>query len=223
MPKGNPQLTIVGGPNGAGKSTYSRDLSPKGAIVFDADIISARVAARLPQDVPIESIHFAVQSVFLDFVEESIRKKQDFTIETNFRDNQLMDTIARFKQNGYNTSMIYMTLNDVELSIDRVKLRVSTGGHFVDEASIRYNYEEGLKNLEYFSDRFDNLEIIDVSKGPGELNSLLKIKRHQLVHLKDDLPGGLAPVIINIANRFRDNSRGEDNDEEQDLGYRRGR
>ena len=216
-------MTIVGGPNGAGKSTYSRDLSPKGAIVFDADIISARVAARLPQDVPIESIHFAVQSVFLDFVEESIRKKQDFTIETNFRDYQLMDTIARFKQNGYDTSMIYMTLNDVELSIDRVKLRVSTGGHFVDEASIRYNYEEGLKNLEYFSDRFDNLEIIDVSKGPGELNSLLKIKRNHLVHLKDDLPGGLAPVVINIANRLRDNSRGEDNDEEQDLGHRRGR
>ena len=34
MSKENPQLTIVGGPNGAGKSTYSRDLSPKGAIVL---------------------------------------------------------------------------------------------------------------------------------------------------------------------------------------------
>ena len=190
---------------------------------FDADIISARVAARLPADVPVESIYFAVQSVFLDFVEEAIRKKQDFTIETNFRDNQLMDTIARFKQSGYDTSMIYMTLNDVELSIDRVKLRVSTGGHFVDEASIRYNYEEGLKNLAYFSGRFDNLEIVDVSKDPGELNSLLKIKRHQLVYLKVDLPSGLAQIVINIADRYRNNSRDKDNDEEQGWDYRRGR
>jgi predicted ABC-type ATPase len=133
-----------------------------------------------------------------------------------------MDTIARFKQNGYDTSMIYMALNDVELSIDRVKRRVSTGGHFVDEASIRYNYEEGLKNLEYFSGRFDNLEIIDVSKGPGELNSLLKIKRHQLVYLKVDLPSGLAQIVINIADRYRNYSRDEDNDEEQGRDYRRG-
>lgn len=219
MPKGNPQLTIVGGPNGAGKSTYSRDLSPKGAVVFDADIIIARVAARLPQDVPVESIHFAVQSVFLDFVEEAIKKKQDFTIETNFRDNQLMDTIARFKQNGYDTGMIYMTLNDVELSIDRVKLRVSTGGHFVDEASIRYNYEEGLKNLEYFSGRFDNLEIIDVSKGPGELKSLLKIKQQRLIYLNDDLPAAVEETVLNIARRFNDISRREENDNDEEEGW----
>jgi len=219
MPKENPQLTIVGGPNGAGKSTYSGGLSPMGAFVFDADIITARVAARLPPDVPVESIYFAVQSVFLDFVEEAIKKKQHFTIETNFRDNELMDTIARFKQNGYDTSMIYLTLNDVEQSIDRVTQRVSTGGHFVDEASIRYNFEEGLKNLEYFSDRFDNLEIIEVSKRPGQLRTLLKIKEQQLIYLSDDLPAGVEQTIINITDRC--NSRGLDDDEKR--GWTRGR
>jgi len=219
MPKENPQLTIVGGPNGAGKSTYSGGLSPMGAFVFDADIITARVAARLPRDVPVESIYFAVQSVFLDFVEEAIKKKQHFTIETNFRDNELMDTIARFKQNGYDTSMIYLTLNDVEQSIDRVTQRVSTGGHFVDEASIRYNFEEGLKNLEYFSDRFDNLEIIEVSKRPGQLRTLLKIKEQQLIYLSDDLPAGVEQTIINITDRC--NSRGLDDDEKR--GWTRGR
>jgi len=221
MPKENPQLTIVGGPNGAGKSTYSGGLSPMGAFVFDADIITARVAAQLPPDVPVESIYFAVQSVFLDFVEEAIKKKQHFTIETNFRDNELMDTIARFKQNGYDTSMIYLTLNDVEQSIDRVKQRVSTGGHFVDEASIRYNFEEGLKNLEYFSDRFDNLEVIEVSKRPGQLRTLLKIKEHQLVYLSDDLPLGMWQTIMNIADRF--NSRGLDNGETKGPTHGRGR
>ncbi|HZY39378.1 MAG TPA: zeta toxin family protein [Mucilaginibacter sp.] len=221
MPKENPQLTIVGGPNGAGKSTYSGGLSPMGAFVFDADIITARVAAQLPPDVPVESIYFAVQSVFLDFVEEAIKKKRHFTIETNFRDNELMDTIARFKQNGYDTSMIYLTLNDVEQSIDRVKQRVSTGGHFVDEASIRYNFEEGLKNLEYFSDRFDNLEVIEVSKRPGQLRTLLKIKEHQLVYLSDDLPLGMWQTIMNIADRF--NSRGLDNDETRGPTHGRGR
>lgn len=194
-----------------------------GAFVFDADIITARVVARLPPDVPVDGIYFAVQSVFLDFVEEAIGKKQHFTIEINFRDNELMDTIGRFKQNGYDTSMIYLTLNDVEHSIDRVKQRVSTGGHFVHENSIRYNFEEGLKNLEYFSDRFDNLSVIDASDDHGEVRLLLSIKSQRLVYLADDLPVGLEQTVINIANRYRDNSRDGDNDEEQGWDYTRGR
>jgi predicted ABC-type ATPase len=223
MQSENPQLLIVGGPNGAGKSTYSGGLSPKGAFVFDADIIKARVAARLPDEVPAESINFAVQSVFLDFVEEAIKNKQNFTIETNFRDNDLMDTIIRFKQNGYDTSMIYLTLNDVELSIDRVKQRVNTGGHFVDEGSIRYNFEEGLKNLEYFAGRFDNLDIIDASKYLGQFRPLLSIKQQQLVYLSTDLPIEVEQTIINIADRYRDNSRNEDNDEDRGWDFNRGR
>lgn len=218
-----PQLLIVGGPNGAGKSTYSGRLSPVGAIVIDVDVITARLQARLPADIPIESISFAVQSVFLDAVEEAIKKKQHFTIETNFRDNELMDTIARFKQNGYETKMIYMTLNNVELSIERVKQRVNAGGHFVDESSIRYNYEEGLKNLEYFSGRFDNLEIIDASQNQGQIIRLLSIKQQQLVYLSNDLPTAVAQTVTNIAGRYQDHSRDEDNDEEQGLDYSLGR
>jgi predicted ABC-type ATPase len=223
MQSKNPQLLIVGGPNGAGKSTYSGGLSPKGAFVFDADIIKARVAARLPDEVPAESINFAVQSVFLDFVEEAIKKKQHFTIETNFRDNDLMDTIARFKQNGYDISMIYLTLDNVELSIDRVKQRVNTGGHFVDESSIRYNFEEGLKNLEYFAGRFNNLDIIDASKEPGQFRPLLSIKQQQLVYFSADLPIGVEQTIINIADRYRNNFRNKDNDEERGWDFSKGR
>ncbi len=62
-------------------------------------------------------------------------------------------TLGNRYSHGYDTNMIYLTLNDVDHSIDRVKQRVSTGGHFVDENSIRFNFEEGLKNLEYFSNR----------------------------------------------------------------------
>ena len=219
MQSENPQLLIVGGPNGAGKSTFSGRLSTVGAIVMDIDVITARV----PAEVPIESIYFAVQSAFLDAVDEAIKKRQHFTIETNFRDNELMDTISRFKQNGYHTKMIYMTLDGVEQSLARVKQRVSDGGHYVDEDSIRFNYVEGLKNLEYFSNRFDSLEILDASKKPGQIKLLLKIKQQQLVYLSNDLPTAVEQAVINIAGRFQDNSRDEDNDEEQGWDYTLGR
>ncbi|MDP9075872.1 MAG: zeta toxin family protein [Bacteroidota bacterium] len=213
-----PQLLIVGGPNGAGKSTYSGRLSPVGGVVIDIDIITARMQARFSPDVPVESIYFAVQAAFLDQVDEALKKKQHFTIETNFRDSELMDTVARFKQNGYDTKMLYLALNDVERSIERVVQRVSAGGHFVDEHSIRYNFEEGLKNLEYFSGRFDSLEIVDASRKPGELKSLLKIKQQRLVYLNDDLPSAVEETVLNIAGRFNDISRREKNDNEEEQG-----
>ena len=222
MQSENPQLLIVGGPNGAGKSTYSGGLSAIGAFVFDADIITARMKVRFP-DVTNESIYYAVQAAFLDNVEEAIDKKQHFTIETNFRDNELMNTIALFKQKGYDTSMIFLLLNNVELSIERVKQRISTGGHFVDEGSIRYNFEEGLKNLEYFAGRFDNLDIIDSSADHGQVRLLLSLKQQQLVYLSDDLPISVQQMVTKIAGRFRGYPRHEDNDEDKGRSYKRGR
>ena len=95
----------------------------------------------------------------------------------------------------------------------------------IDENSIRYNFEEGLKNLEYFSGRFDSLEIVDASRKPGELKSLLKIKQQRLVYLNNDLPSAVEETVLNIAGRFNDISRREenDNDEEQGWDYNLGR
>ncbi|MGF7080267.1 hypothetical protein [Mucilaginibacter sp. UYCu711] len=67
------------------------------------------------------------------------------------------------------------------------------------------------------------LEIIDASKGLGELVLLLKIKQQQLVYLNADLPIGVEQTIIDIANKYRDNSRDEDNDEERGWDFNRGR
>lgn len=92
--------------------------------------------------------------------------RRSFTIETNFRDAGLMNTVARFKDAAYVTGVVYMLLPTIAQSIERVKNRVREGGHFVDEKSIRYNFLEGRKNLVFFSDRFDNLELLD---GPVRL------------------------------------------------------
>ena len=134
-----------------------------------------------------------------------------------------MDIADRFKQYGYTTNMIYLTLESVEQSTVRVNKRVLDGGHFVDRKNILLNYNEGLQYLERFADRFDNLEINDASKGIGELELMLKIKEQRLVYISKDLPVGVKQTVINIADRYRGNSRDEDNDEEQGRGYRRGR
>ena len=218
----NPQLLYVAGPNGAGKSTFSKELSAPGAIIFDADKVIARIEAQAP-GMPKKKVYDTATQEFFNQAKEAIRLKQHFTLETNFRDAELMDIAQEFKRYGYTTNMVYLTLDSIEQSIYRVNNRVLNGGHFVDHKNIRLNYDEGLQYLERFADGFDNLEIVDGSKDFGGFKSLLSRKQQELVYLSTDLPASVKQTILNIADRYRNNSRDEDNDEEQSWDYGRGR
>jgi predicted ABC-type ATPase len=216
-----PQLLYVAGPNGAGKSTFSKELSEPGAIIFDVDKVIARIEAQSP-GMPKKKVYDMATQEFFNMANEAIRLKQHFTLETNFRDKELMDIAARFKRYAYTTNMLYLTLENIEESTSRVKERVLDGGHFVDHKNILLNYHEGLQYLERFADRFDKL-VIYSSKEPGQFHSLLHIENQQVVYLNAELPAGVAQTVINIANLYRDISRGEDNDEEQGWDYTLGR
>jgi len=218
----NPQLLYVAGPNGAGKSTFSKELSKPGAIIFDVDKVIARIEAQSP-GMPKKKVYDTATQDFFNQANEAIKRKQHFTLETNFRDKELVDIAAQFKRYGYTTNMFYLTLESIEQSMSRVNKRVLNGGHFVDTKNIVLNYNEGLQYLERFADHFDKLEIIHGSKVPGKFRSLLNIENQQLIYLSTNIPVGVEQTVINIANRFRDNSRDEDNDEEQGWDYSLGR
>lgn len=214
----DPQLLIIAGPNGAGKSTYSKDLSSPGAFIFDSDKEIAKIETRFP-GLPFESISYAVDQYFLDRVDEALKNRTDFTLETNFRDaGPITDTVSRFMAKGYTVGLVYLGLSSIKQSMDRVKARVKAGGHDVDAASIRYNYEEGLKNLAYFAGRFYNLELIDASEDLYGLRSLLSVKDNQLVFVSEDRPAWAEDTLSAIERHF--GPRFPDMDD--DTHYRRG-
>jgi len=213
----NPQLLFVAGPNGAGKSTFSKKLSDPGAVIFDVDKVNARIEAQSP-DKPKKLIYQEATQEFFNLATEAIKQKQHFTLETNFRDEPLVDIVAHFKRNGYTTNMVYLVLKNIKESVSRVNQRVTNGGHYVDQKNIEQNYDLGLQYLERFADRFDNLEIIDASGNDFQLRSVLSIQQQQLVYLSADLPTGVEETIKRIASRY--NSRGLDDDEER--GWMRG-
>jgi predicted ABC-type ATPase len=131
----NPQLLFVAGPNGAGKSTYSKDLSEPGAIIFDVDKVIARTEAQSP-DMPKKQVYDAATQEFFKQANEAVRHKQHFTLETNFRDKELVDIADEFKRYGYTANMVYLTLENIDQSTSRVNERVLDGGHFVDHKNI---------------------------------------------------------------------------------------
>jgi predicted ABC-type ATPase len=190
------------------------------AFIFDADKEIAKIEARYP-GLPAESISYAVDQYFLDCVDSALTNSRDFTIETNFRDVGLMNIVNRFQENGYTISMVYLGLSDIQQSMDRVTARVAGGGHFVDTDSIRYNFEEGLKNLIYYAGRFDNVEFIDASGSLYELKSLLSAQNRQLVFLTEDPPEWAKQSLAQISRHFSPPAPDRDDDMEIRRGPRR--
>ena len=54
-----------------------------------------------------------------------------------------------------------MGMNSIAECIQRVRIRVKTGGHKVSEESILYNYEHGYANLYKYFKEFDTISLFD--------------------------------------------------------------
>ena len=115
----NPQLLFVAGPNGAGKSTFSKKFSEPGAVIFDVDKVIARIEAQSP-DMPKKRIYQEATNEFIKQATDAVNRKQHFTLETNFRDESLLDIVAEFKRHNYTTNLVYLTLKNIKESVSRV-------------------------------------------------------------------------------------------------------
>jgi len=76
---------------------------------------------------------------------------------------------------------LFFWLSDVELAIERVKTRVSEGGHHIPEDVIRRRYVRGIKNLDNFFSASDYWLVINSSNSDlqfiaeGNLNKEITI------------------------------------------------
>jgi predicted ABC-type ATPase len=185
-----PVFTIIAGPNGAGKSTFSAILSSDDALIFDADKVKSLREKQYP-DVPAESIEMMIDSAYWEAEEIAFKEKRDLTVETNLRDDFLIKRSIFFREKGYTTNLIYILLPDIGTSIERVGLRVKQKGHFIDENSIRYNFEQGLTILKQHFNKFDNMNVfnspLNINDDPA-LITFLTINNNVVTFLESNPP-----------------------------------
>ena len=75
--------------------------------------------------------------------------------------------IKEAQEKGYFVTLVFFWLNSVDLAIQRVKLRVSEGGHDIPEDTIRRRYKSGIINLmNKYIPVCDYWIIINNSEGP---------------------------------------------------------
>jgi predicted ABC-type ATPase len=138
-------LFIIAGCNGAGKTTASFTILPE--ILNCKEFVNADEIAKGVSPFQPESVSFQAGRIMIERINELLNNKVDFAFETTLTTLSYLQTIKVAKENGYKINLIYFWLNDVKLALERVKIRVSEGGHNIPEETIRRRYFKGIYNL----------------------------------------------------------------------------
>jgi len=109
---------------------------------INADEIAKGLSPFQPETVAIDA-----GRLMLMRMNEMLRMKEDFAIETTLATKSYANFIRRAQKEGYFVTLIYFWLESPELAIRRVEQRVRFGGHYVPEEVVIRRYYAGMRNL----------------------------------------------------------------------------
>lgn len=179
-----PNLFIIAGCNGAGKTTASFTVLPELLHVkefVNADEIARGLSPFQPEKVAIEA-----GKIMLRRIDELIAQRQDFAFETTLSTRSFVLLCNEAKNNGYSIYLVFLWLDSTELAIERVKQRVSEGGHDIPEETIVRRYYTGMKNfVTLYKDIVDYWMFFDNSKPDQELIAEGKLGFDKVIYNKE--------------------------------------
>lgn len=140
-----PNLYIISGCNGAGKTTASFTILPE--MLNCKEFVNADEIAKGLSPFQPENVSFQAGRIMIERIDELINLEMDFGFETTLTTLSYIKRIKLAKEKGYNVTLIYFWLDNANLAIERVKLRVSEGGHNIPEEIIKRRYYRGVENL----------------------------------------------------------------------------
>lgn len=189
-----PILWIVAGPNGSGKSSlYNRtDIEGWGGSVWiiNPDLLTAKIVES--ENLALEAANLAAVQRIQKWLEASVDAYQTIGVETVLSSPKYQRLVMTAQSRGFEVRMIYVVLTSAELQLERIKERVSSGGHDVPEEKVWARRARSFQQLAWFTQRVDQLLIFDNSIGEPDLIGL-KIDGElvQLGRWPDDLSAAL--------------------------------
>jgi predicted ABC-type ATPase len=156
-----PELHVVAGPNGVGKSSTFETLVPAGTDYINADLIAKEIKAKAGG---LNTQDIANQEASQLFYQR-VKDGKSFAIETNLCDVETYKSFQGVQSLGYQILIYFLAVYDVQVCIDRVKQRVSQGGHNVNPDVIKERYTKGLALLKHYKAFPDSLVLLDNIEG----------------------------------------------------------
>nr|MBP3723962.1 zeta toxin family protein [Campylobacter sp.] len=155
-------LYIFAGVNGAGKSTfYINQLENNdfyGARINSDEIVREFGDWNNPLD------QNRAGRLAIKLRNSYLKKGIDFNIETTLSGHSIVNFIKQAKKSGYNITLFYVGLESVELSKQRVAIRVAKKGHGIDDKTLERRFSQSFENLAKIIPICDTIYFYDNSK-----------------------------------------------------------
>ena len=73
-------------------------------------------------------------------IEDTVATRESFSFETTLASLTYAQKIPSWQRQGYTVILIYLRLQSAEISLQRVRKRVATGGHGIPEDVVRKRF-----------------------------------------------------------------------------------
>ena len=171
-------MYIIAGCNGAGKTTAAYNMLPE--MLQCKEFVNVDEIARGISPFSPETVTQQAGRIMSLRINDLIERGETFAVETTLSAISYKEKIANAQTKNYCVNLIFFWLNTIELAKERVKIRVTEGGHNVPEYIIERRYQRGLYNLfNHFLSICDNVMVFDNSDKMPQL-VMGKIKNKEI-------------------------------------------
>lgn len=207
-----PLIYVIAGVNGAGKSSIQGAAILKAnGHYYNPDEAAARLMAADPELTQVAANSIAWQNG-VELLRKAIKEKLDYSFESTLGANTIPGLLRDAANEGLHVRIWYVGLSSPELHIDRVRRRVSRGGHSIPESDIRRRYETSRQNLIQLIPHSTGLKVFDnsVEADPHSARTpkpklLLHVERGRIVAPSDltITPAWAEPIISAAKSAYR--------------------
>ncbi|WP_326942500.1 zeta toxin family protein [Actimicrobium sp. GrIS 1.19] len=168
-------MIVFAGPNGSGKSTIANAVVHDPAL-FSGEYVNADdIAHALEKNIP----NYIERNVLAANIAEerrfaAFRERRDVAFETVMSTPGKVALLRHAKAEGYEVTLVFVTTDDAEKNVQRVKKRVEQGGHGVEPGAVPDRYVASMHLLAAALDHADQAKVYDNS---SDKPLLVAIKR----------------------------------------------
>lgn len=170
------RYTLFAGVNGSGKTSIYK------SVFFNEDYIGKRIntdemVARIGSWKD-NNLQIKVAREAVKMINYYINNEISFHQETTLSGKSILRNISKAKEKGFYVVMNYIGVESSKIAKERVKIRVSKGGHGIPDDVIEKRYSNSLINLKEAIKMCDEVNIYD---NTHEFIELINIKSGKLI------------------------------------------
>ena len=136
---------IIAGPNGSGKTTFANKFLPDYAECpnfVNADLIAQGLSPFSPRTAAIKAGRLVLGQIH-EFAEKGV----DFGFETTLSGKSYVKLLKELREKGYKLHLFFLWIPGPQLALERIKERVSEGGHDIPAQDVRRRFNRSITNF----------------------------------------------------------------------------